>query len=447
MSAMTHDWLLVETLGSEPAVVAQGAHTKDLVPISTFLRRDTHLMATLNAIGETVLEGKGLTSITPKNDRVIRTEVVQMSDGRIHGVQVWVGAPDEEPPPRPLIGSLVVDLTARTVTDTPESLRIGGWDPDQETMLGRVFAESLPRRDLDPSESEVISMVLKPEAGQSICDTWDFTDYLGERITVGFVTRSMSETQEDGSERLICRAMNWRSIQEGVGIQEDVLGQRILNNAAEPNVHRALVDPRNWSLLKWLDDPAPFFDWRAGVVGDRAHPDDQATLAAMATEFDQGATSGVLQMVALNGGWTPVHVTVRRVELDKGVYAGEAAFRLPTEEELAAAKPEAAEQPTDGKRKARSRKAGTATRKATRHKATRDKGTRDKGTRDKGTRDKGTRDKGTRDKGTRGKATRDKATRDKGTGKANRDKGTGDKGTRGKATRDKGTRDKAADDN
>ena len=97
---MSHDWMLVETLGSEPAVVAEGAHTKNLVPISTFLRRNPHLMAIQTAIGETVRAGKGLSSITPKNDRVIRTEVVQMSDGRIHGVQIWSGTPDMEPPDR-----------------------------------------------------------------------------------------------------------------------------------------------------------------------------------------------------------------------------------------------------------------------------------------------------------------------------------------------------------
>ena len=358
---MSHDWMLVETLGSEPAVVAQGAHTKDLVPIGTFLRRDPHLMAIQTAIGETVRAGKGLTSITPKNDRVIRTEVVKMSDGRIHGVQIWVGTPDEEPPAPPSIGPLIWDLTQRTATDTPESLRIGGWNPDQEATLGRVFAEDLPRRDLNPSESEIIRLVINPEEGQTICDTWDVTDYLGERITVGFVARSMSEAQDDGGEHLICRAMNWRSVQEGPSIQEDLLAQRILGSLAEPGVHRALVDPRHWSLLKWLDDPAPFFDWRAGVVGDRAHPDDQTALAAMDTEFASGVTSGVLRMVAHHGGWTPVHVTVQRVELNEGVYAGLAAFRLPTQEELTAGQLDGTEQPTSGKRKARSRKENAAT--------------------------------------------------------------------------------------
>ena len=146
MSGMSHDWMLVETLGSEPAVVAEGAHTKNLVPISTFLRRNPHLMAIQTAIGETVRAGKGLSSITPKNDRVIRTEVVQMSDGRIHGVQIWLGTPDEEPPPRPVVGPLIWDLTRGTATDTPDSLRISGWDPDKETTQGRAFAEDLPQR-------------------------------------------------------------------------------------------------------------------------------------------------------------------------------------------------------------------------------------------------------------------------------------------------------------
>ena len=116
---MTHDWLLVETLGSEPAVVARGRKTKNLVPISAYLRRNPHLMAIQTAIHETVRAGQGLSSITPKNDRVIRTEVVQMSDGLIHGVHAWIGPPDMEPPERPIPGPLKWDLTSGVATDTP----------------------------------------------------------------------------------------------------------------------------------------------------------------------------------------------------------------------------------------------------------------------------------------------------------------------------------------
>lgn len=85
---MTHDWLLVETLGDEPAVVARGRELKKLVPITTFLRRSPYLAAVRTAIAETLQTGQSLTSITPKHDRVIRTEPVIMTDGRMHGVQV-----------------------------------------------------------------------------------------------------------------------------------------------------------------------------------------------------------------------------------------------------------------------------------------------------------------------------------------------------------------------
>src|SRR4030081_562325 len=119
---MTPDWLLVETLGSEPAVVAQGRQTKNLVPISAFLRRNPNLMAIQTAIGETVRAGKGLSSITPKNDRVIRTEVVQMSDGRTHEVHVWIGPPRLDPSELQIPGPLIWDLTSGIATDTTESL-------------------------------------------------------------------------------------------------------------------------------------------------------------------------------------------------------------------------------------------------------------------------------------------------------------------------------------
>ena len=89
----------------------------------------------------------------------------------------------------------------------------------------------------------------------------------------------------------------------------------------------------NWTLLKWLDDPAPFFDWRASMAGDHAvHPADRGQMAEMAAEFATGAASGVLRMKAIGGGWAPVHVTVNRVELEEDIYAGLATLRVPTDD-------------------------------------------------------------------------------------------------------------------
>lgn len=344
---MTHDWLLVETLGTEPAVVAQGQHTKNLVPIGAFLRRDPNLMAIQTAINETVQAGKPLSSLTAKGDRVIRTEVVQMTDGRIHGVHVWIGPLDEDPPDRVLPGPLKWDLTNGIATDTPESLMNSGLNPATETTQGRAFAEDLPARNINPDEARVLAVAVKPEKGRTFCSTWDITDFKGRPITVGFVARVLEERDDAGRPGLICRAMNWRAISDHTSVEMDDLGQRILTGAAQPGVHRALVDLQTWTLMKWLDEPCPFFDWRAGADdAPLVHPDDGSEMAAMTMEFGSGSTARVLRLRAVDGGWAPVHVTVHRVELDDDTPAGLLSLRLPTEAELVrTADPAAADAP------------------------------------------------------------------------------------------------------
>lgn len=334
---MDHDWLLVETLGDEPAVVAQGSRTKNLVPTSSFLRRNPHLMAIQSAIGETVRAGHALNIITPKHDRVIRTEVVRMSDGVIHGVHLWIGPPDAEPPPRPIPGPVKWDLTSGVATDTPESLANAGRDIAIEATHGRAFAEDLPTRELNADESKVLSMVIRAKPGYTMCSTWSVTDYQGQPIHVGFVARAVQEQQPDGSERLISRAMNWRSVREGPVVRPDDLAQRILNGLAAPGVHRALVDVKRGRLLKWLDLPSPHYDWRTRDRGEPVFdPADAPAVAAMTEELMRGPTARVLRLPAIGGGYTPIHVTANMVELDEDTYAALLSMRLPTEEELAA---------------------------------------------------------------------------------------------------------------
>jgi hypothetical protein len=326
---MSHDWLLVETLGAEPAVVAHGRQLKNLVPVSTFLRRSPHLSAVQTAITETVTSGKSLASITPKGNRVIRTEPVVMTDGTMHGVHVWLGSADDEPPERPLPGPLVWNLTTGVATDTQQSLLNSGLDPDTETTHGRAFAEDLPTRDLNPSEAHVLSMAVRGQPGATFCNTWDVTDCHGELITVGFVARAGLEPADGRREHLIARAMNWRGTRETPTLATDHLAQRILDGLAQPGVHRALVDLKNWQVLKWLDEPSPHYDWRGKTASQPlVHPDDEPLAVQMTQEIQDGMTAGVLRLRAPGGGWVAILVTVNRVELDDGVYAGLITTRL-----------------------------------------------------------------------------------------------------------------------
>ncbi|MGH3521760.1 MAG: PAS domain-containing protein [Mycobacterium sp.] len=335
---MAHDWLLVETLGDEPAVVALGRQLRNLVPITAFLRRNPRLAAIRTAIAESSQTSQSLVSITPKNDRVIRTEPVMMSDGRIHGVHVWSGPVGAEPPERPIPGPLKWDMTLGVATDTPESLANNGRNPDVEATHGRAFAENWPARDLNPNESKVLAVAVKPEPGQTLCDTWDGTDWQGNHIRVSFVARNALEPGPDGRDHLIARGMNWRAEPGDPVAPADRLAQRIVHGLAQPGVHRALFDLGNWTLLKWLDEPCRFYDWqRAATSTPRVHPGDESKLAAMTAEFAGGATTGLLRMPGHGGAWVPVHVTVSRVELDEKTFAGLVSLRLPSDAELAEA--------------------------------------------------------------------------------------------------------------
>ncbi|WP_319429602.1 PAS domain-containing protein [Mycobacterium sp. RTGN5] len=331
---MTHDWLLVETLGTEPVVVAQGRQMKNLVPLAIYLRRSPYLAAIQTAIVETVATGNSLASITPKSDRVIRTEPVRMSDGRMHGVHTWIGPADAEPPERPIPGPLKWDITQGIATDTVESLVNAGRNPTQAPTHDIAFAENLPDRSFNSDESNVLALAKNEDPGRTYCTTWTFTDS-GEVIRTGFVARTAIEEAEDGTEHLIARAMNLRCGVDEEVLPSDPLAQRIIGGLSQTGVHRALIDLSNWQLLKWLDDPCPYYDWRHSV---QFHPDDRGELIPMAEEFETGSTSRVLRLPAVGSGWVPMHVTVNRMEVDNDVLAGLITLRLPTDAELVEAK-------------------------------------------------------------------------------------------------------------
>ena len=332
---MAGDWLLVETLGTEPAVVAMGRQLRNLVPITSFLRRNPRRAAIQSAIAESLQTSQSLVSLTPKNDRVIRTEPVVMSDGRIHGVHVWSGPAGDDPPERPVPGPLKWDMTLGVATDTAESLTNMGRNVELEDPEERAFAECWPSGDLKPNEGRALAAAVRFEPGHTVCDTWDGTDWQGTHIRVSFVARNGLEPGVDGRDHMIARGMNWRAEPAERPPSSDRLAQQILSGLAQPGVHRALFDPHSWTLLKWLDEPCPFYDWRR-ITADapRMHPNDAATMAAMTTEFAAGATSRVLRMPGHDGGWVPVHVTVNRVEIDQETFAGLVALRLPTPAEL-----------------------------------------------------------------------------------------------------------------
>jgi hypothetical protein len=330
---VTQDWLLVETLGDQPVVVAQGRQIKNFVPVPTFLRRNPNLAAIQTAIAETVASGTSLASITPTSKRVIRTEPIQMSDGRIHAVQVWCGATDAEPPERPVPGPLKWDFTTGEATGTTEYLINAGMDPDAETTAGRAFVEDIPSRDLNHDESKVLALAVDAAPDRTYSATWEFTDKQGRFRRVGFTARTAMEAADDGTEHLIGRAMNLVEEVRDQPAAPENLAQRLLDGLSRPGEYRLVVDLKNWRLLKWLDGPCPYFNWRGRV---QMHPDDDTHFSdRMVAELETGSTAGVLRLPGNDGGWVPLHVTISKVLLEHDIYGGLVTLRLPTDEELA----------------------------------------------------------------------------------------------------------------
>lgn len=198
----------METLGNEPVVVAQGRKMENFVPVGAFLRRNPNLAAIQTAIAETVGTGTGLASITPNAHRVIRTEPVSMSDGRMHGVHVWCGPTDVDPPERPVPGPLKWDITTGEGAATVEYLLNAGMDPSAEATTGRAFADDFPSRSLNPDEAKELTWEIDQAPDRTYCATWDFHDKQGVFRKVGWCARTLMESAEDGREHLVARAMN-----------------------------------------------------------------------------------------------------------------------------------------------------------------------------------------------------------------------------------------------
>ena len=333
---MTQDWLLVETLGDQPVVVAQGRQMKNFVPLAIFLRRNPSLSAIQTAIAETVSTGSPLASITPKKNRVIRTVPVQMSDGRMHGVHVWSGPPEVDPPERPVPGPLKWDLTLGIATDTAESLLNMGMDPDAEPLEGRALVDDYPARDFNPDETAALAMRIDFAPGNLFSSTWEFTDKQGNDRRVGFAARSAAEpVDDDGTEHVIARIMNLEVEVRPTAPESNPLIQRILDRLEQPGEYRLIIDLENWRPLKWIDQPCPLVDWRRS---ERIHPDDHEQLRQTLPGPPQAdSTSTVVRLPGTDGAWVPLHATISRMELEKGVHAGLTVLRQPTDDELAEA--------------------------------------------------------------------------------------------------------------
>ncbi|SIK70340.1 Uncharacterised protein [Mycobacteroides abscessus subsp. abscessus] len=175
--------MLLETLGDEPTVIAIGSQARNLAPLESVLRRNRHRPLIEAAIADCRRTGEVTAAFTPARDRVVHVHPISMDKANIHGVHVWFGPVDVDPPPRPLAGACLGDLDTSLTTLTAEYFEVMGFDP-QNRSERQAIAEGLAPVLPSPRNTELMAHVVNPELDSTFCGTCLAADHQGNTLQV-----------------------------------------------------------------------------------------------------------------------------------------------------------------------------------------------------------------------------------------------------------------------
>lgn len=317
---MSREWLLVEVLGTEPTVAAIGTQPRNLVPVAAVLRRNRHLPTIVAAIERCRASGTPIHEQTPAGDRSIHVHPVALTPDYVHGVQLWFGPTEDNPPPRPVVGAYRADMDLSTSTSTTEFAEVMGIDPDNQAET-RSLAEDFTRILPNENDLQMFSSVVNPASGASFCVSCPVSDDYGTVRYVLFAGRTLHESNGNGNVDRVSRSVVMR-VDDPEDEPRVMLAQQILEAVSTPGRHRAVLNISNFAILRWIDEPYPDLAWEYNPDAPaEIHPDDMANVRAMRFELANGTTSGNLRVRAKSGGWLSIHVSATRFELQEDAYA------------------------------------------------------------------------------------------------------------------------------
>ncbi|MBE5465011.1 MULTISPECIES: GAF domain-containing protein [Mycobacteroides] len=314
---MAQDWLLIETLGAEPTVVAVGRQPKKMVPLPVILHRNRYLPAIAEVITRTVTEKLPITEPISGADRVIITQPLVLPSGEAHGLQLWFGSTSETPPERPIAGTWAWNIVTGGTTLDEGCLHVNGITNGKPGEVQNI-AESFQYIEPNPDEADALAKLVTSAPGEYHCATWDGKgdDDLPRRVH--FCARICTDPV---SSQNIVRGLNINVGTPGPAKPEQrpiILAQQLLAAVAEPGTHRALVDLRSFTLLKWVDDPMPNLAWQYDPSDEpRIHPEDLEKAKTMARGLRYGRTEDVIRLRSSEGDWLRVQATANLALLDQ----------------------------------------------------------------------------------------------------------------------------------
>ncbi|MBA0045637.1 GAF domain-containing protein [Mycobacteroides sp. LB1] len=312
---MAREWLLLETLGDEPTVIAAGNQSRNMVPLSAFLRRNRNLGLIRRVVAAATQANKAATIGPPDLDVVIDVRPVAMPDGRVHGVWLWAGStpPPADPPAEGGAVVLNADTGALYMSDGAAlAMGMAPSDPHAEISMPQLYRYVAP----NPGETDVLGLIVTATEGMTYSATWPGVDSDGNPTLCHFASRLVLEPNDEGVPERLGRAINLRVGSPALPIP--LLEQQVLEATAEPGAYRALVMIASRKLIKWIDPPAPEWHWEFDPQGrPKIHPDDEANLNFMIDNAVFGTTEAVIRFRCHDDSWESLHCSTRVVRLSE----------------------------------------------------------------------------------------------------------------------------------
>lgn len=325
---MAQDWLLIETLGPEPTVVAVGRQAKKMVPLPAILGRNRHFPLINEAIQGSISAKTAADFPVPGSDRIIHTHPLVMTTGHVHGTHLWLGNQDATPPERPIAGAWSWNLGADTVNLNAGALIVNGITDREPGEAGNI-AESFRYIEPNPDEADALAKVVNAHIGATHCATWVGK---GEDQQLRRVHFSARIFEEPGTHHRLVRGLNINTGPDTPLTPEQqprILAQQLLDAIAEPGTYRAIVNLRTLNLLKWAGEPMPDIDWEYDPENKpKLHPDDIPIAKEMARGLREAPklggilkTEGTLRVRGRSGQWIRLHTTANLTLLDENTTA------------------------------------------------------------------------------------------------------------------------------
>lgn len=322
---MANRWLLIETFGGpghdEPSVIAVGRTVKRMVALTSVLGRGRYLDDVRALVTRVSASAAPVRAMTGDGRRQMRGDPLTVPGGRVHGAYVWLGEPGEDAPARDPAGAWFFNLTRDVTVRSDDLMDLYGVPPGHRQYEARI-AEMFDRLVTNSDEAYGLSLLVRSQPGDEHQATWAVRRGDGQLRAANFACRVMAEPGASGQMEVIVRG-----ITHDIGAAGEtpsapprmVLAQQVIAAEKQPGRHRAIMNLRRLTLIRWVDDPLPGVAWRLdGQHQPAIHPDDLPSAKQMSADLATGArVEGQLRVRSEAGDWIPVAVEANLMVLDQ----------------------------------------------------------------------------------------------------------------------------------